>query len=279
MNHAAFMAAIIEHPDEDAPRLVYADWLDEQGNPLGTFIRVQCELAKPEPECEAPASPGLVPCAEWNKRHPSRNNWCGPCKHRADLRRRESALLAAHGREWLCGEKCHGCNGSEMHNTGKKWCEICHGSGQIGGYPEVVRRFAGKPCERCDGSGRGYHEYVPISSQWDCEDCHGLGRIGVFHRGFPERGECTQDWWMQHGPAIVKAAPCVWVEMIDLPGAYFWALRDLAEPLQDYLASSDGGPFTHRYPTAAAAQEARSRATIRWARKRAAELTPAVARR
>jgi uncharacterized protein (TIGR02996 family) len=47
---AAFLAAIREHPDEDGPRLVYADWLDEQGDPKGEFIRVQCERARRDPD-------------------------------------------------------------------------------------------------------------------------------------------------------------------------------------------------------------------------------------
>jgi uncharacterized protein (TIGR02996 family) len=40
----AFLQAILENPDDDGPRLMYADWLTEQGNPRGEFIRVQCEL-------------------------------------------------------------------------------------------------------------------------------------------------------------------------------------------------------------------------------------------
>lgn len=40
-----FFELIREHPEDDAPRLVYADWLDEQGDPRGEFIRIQCELA------------------------------------------------------------------------------------------------------------------------------------------------------------------------------------------------------------------------------------------
>lgn len=32
--------------DNPAPRLIYADWLDEQGDPQGEFIRVQCELER-----------------------------------------------------------------------------------------------------------------------------------------------------------------------------------------------------------------------------------------
>jgi uncharacterized protein (TIGR02996 family) len=42
----AFLQAIIESPDDDAPRLVYADWLEEHGQPdRAALIRVQCQLA------------------------------------------------------------------------------------------------------------------------------------------------------------------------------------------------------------------------------------------
>lgn len=44
--HSVFLDEIIAHPEEDLPRLVYADWLDEQGDPRGEFIRIQCLLAK-----------------------------------------------------------------------------------------------------------------------------------------------------------------------------------------------------------------------------------------
>ncbi len=48
----AFLQAIIERPDDDAPRLIYADWLDERGDPRGEFIRVQCALAGTS-ECDS----------------------------------------------------------------------------------------------------------------------------------------------------------------------------------------------------------------------------------
>lgn len=32
MQHADFLAAICANPDADAPRLIYADWLEEQGD-------------------------------------------------------------------------------------------------------------------------------------------------------------------------------------------------------------------------------------------------------
>lgn len=41
----AFLQDIRAHPDDDAPRLIYADWLDERNDPRGEFIRVQCALA------------------------------------------------------------------------------------------------------------------------------------------------------------------------------------------------------------------------------------------
>ncbi|MBM3981508.1 MAG: TIGR02996 domain-containing protein [Planctomycetes bacterium] len=40
----ALFRAICEHPREDTPRLVYADWLQENGLPeRAEFIRLQCE--------------------------------------------------------------------------------------------------------------------------------------------------------------------------------------------------------------------------------------------
>jgi len=43
----SFLADIIAHPDDDSVRLIYADWLDEQGQgERAEFIRAQCEFAK-----------------------------------------------------------------------------------------------------------------------------------------------------------------------------------------------------------------------------------------
>ena len=43
----AFLQAIRDSPDDDTPRLVFADWLTENGDAdRGEFIRVQCELAR-----------------------------------------------------------------------------------------------------------------------------------------------------------------------------------------------------------------------------------------
>jgi uncharacterized protein (TIGR02996 family) len=43
----ALYAAILAHADEDTPRLVFADWLEENGDAsYAAFIRKQIKLAK-----------------------------------------------------------------------------------------------------------------------------------------------------------------------------------------------------------------------------------------
>src|SRR5437879_5206671 len=72
----AFWQDILEHPDDDAPRLIFADFLEERGEPAGLaqaeFIRLQIELEQPQEE-----GPRL---------------WA--------MRRREAELLAAHRATW-----------------------------------------------------------------------------------------------------------------------------------------------------------------------------------
>jgi uncharacterized protein (TIGR02996 family) len=73
-HESAFLEAILADPDDDSPRLIYADWLDERGDAdRAEFIRVQCALHA------APAD------------DPRRPAW----------RDREAALLTAHEAGWL----------------------------------------------------------------------------------------------------------------------------------------------------------------------------------
>jgi uncharacterized protein (TIGR02996 family) len=69
-----FLHHILEQPDDDGPRLIYADWLDEHGEPArAEFIRVQIELAR-------------LP-----RDHP----------RRGELEARERALLKEHEQAWV----------------------------------------------------------------------------------------------------------------------------------------------------------------------------------
>jgi uncharacterized protein (TIGR02996 family) len=47
--HEAFLKAILAEPADDAPRLIYADWLDETGEDpaRAEFVRVQVQLSLP----------------------------------------------------------------------------------------------------------------------------------------------------------------------------------------------------------------------------------------
>jgi uncharacterized protein (TIGR02996 family) len=42
----ALLRLVIKHPNQDGPRLIYSDWLDERRDPRGEFIRAQCALAR-----------------------------------------------------------------------------------------------------------------------------------------------------------------------------------------------------------------------------------------
>src|SRR5262249_12254853 len=68
-----FLRAIIEEPDDIGLRLIYADWLEERGDPRGEFIRVQCQL--------------------YEMTHDD--------PHHPELKAREEELLDVHEREWL----------------------------------------------------------------------------------------------------------------------------------------------------------------------------------
>jgi uncharacterized protein (TIGR02996 family) len=81
----ALLAAVAADPDADAPRLVFADYLDEHGDPdRAEFIRVQCELAalRPDPRTtperdERPRFWSLLARSdELEERH--RRDWLGP---------------------------------------------------------------------------------------------------------------------------------------------------------------------------------------------------------
>jgi uncharacterized protein (TIGR02996 family) len=48
-DRAALLAAVVARPDDDTPRLVLADWLDDHGEAdRAEFVRLQCRLAMTE---------------------------------------------------------------------------------------------------------------------------------------------------------------------------------------------------------------------------------------
>jgi uncharacterized protein (TIGR02996 family) len=45
-DEAALHRAVLADPADEAPRLVYADWLEERGDPRGEYLRVDLDLAR-----------------------------------------------------------------------------------------------------------------------------------------------------------------------------------------------------------------------------------------
>jgi len=79
IHNEGFLRAIAERPDDDALRLIYADWLDDHGElEYAEFIRVQIVLAQNSD------AKGEVPSSEL-----------------ARLRSRERSLLSRNRTRWL----------------------------------------------------------------------------------------------------------------------------------------------------------------------------------
>src|SRR5262249_50328515 len=68
----AFLESVLESPDDEGIRLIFADWLQDRDAPRGEFIRSQCQIAKLSIHDEE--RPGLV--------------------------EREKVLWAEHGAHW-----------------------------------------------------------------------------------------------------------------------------------------------------------------------------------
>src|SRR5581483_842000 len=72
----AFLRAIIDNPDDDLPRLVYADYLDEHGDPeRAEFIRLQCDFAR-SPLADEPRRKKLWD-RQWDLLTQHRERWAG----------------------------------------------------------------------------------------------------------------------------------------------------------------------------------------------------------
>jgi len=78
--HESFLRAIFDGPDDDTPRLVYADFLEEHGDPdLAAFIRLGCERARlREGTADGPGWPDRnADLVQLLDRHAPEWPWCG----------------------------------------------------------------------------------------------------------------------------------------------------------------------------------------------------------
>jgi uncharacterized protein (TIGR02996 family) len=98
-DHDAFLQEILAHPDDDTPRLIYADWLEERGDPRGEFIRVQCALVKVY--AEFPRYRSLYPNPNWS--HPDRPDLLAAYSRQMQLLRKFEKQWIQEIREYLKG--------------------------------------------------------------------------------------------------------------------------------------------------------------------------------
>ena len=178
------LQAIISEPAANDLRLIYADWLEENGQPeRAEFIRVQIELAS----------------MDWDYERDERDD--RKYAHYAALRGRERELLST-----MLDTSSNGRRASTM--AGYLWAKEVLGR-HVAVWPHTFRRgfvaevtctladWMGKECQRCGGLGaldRGSLKIMPGF----CFVCHGTSRVGG------------------HGPAIVKAAPLEVVRLTDV---------------------------------------------------------------
>jgi uncharacterized protein (TIGR02996 family) len=79
--------AVLDAPDDEAPRLVYADALLERGDPRGEFIQIQCALGRSLVGARA-----LPLFRDKDAKNPMTEK---------ELAKREAELLKKHQKEWL----------------------------------------------------------------------------------------------------------------------------------------------------------------------------------
>lgn len=177
----AFVADIAAKPDDDLPRLVYADWLEEHGQAdRAALIRVQCEVARTsdhirwgDGEDDVADNPRYFMLREQEKTllrstDPEMYNLyhvaCWP-PSRFQFRRGFLELVRCETGDWV-GEPCPNCHerGLADPETGIVECGRCDCTGEIGrmgptilqDFP-TVRRVELDDCEPAGDDDNGWY--------------------------------------------------------------------------------------------------------------------------
>lgn len=260
----ALMLAILTDPADDLPRLVYADYLEEHGEPeRAEFIRVQCQLSTDDAD-------------------DARNNRLGT----NPLRRRERELLTAKNAlawgpsrvMWDAGLKAPTCSLNFMDSCPAGWVGLEFRRGFVESVRLPLAAFAGGgPCGRCVPDPEPGSLQAVADDPWirprryvrrrsECEFCSGTGRhaggaADLFAAQPVERVTLTDrepqnsdpNWgWVKRIEDDVDChAYCLPASLWDLLALSFDTMRTVQ--------------FKHA-PTRAAAMDALSAACVAWGR-------------
>jgi uncharacterized protein (TIGR02996 family) len=171
----SFLEDIRRNPDDDTPRLIFADWLDENGDAArAEFIRLQCrlaQLAEDDPE-------------------------------RAALERREEELLSAHEQVWTTGaflrwlnHPAEECSNREPHRL----CEAVAGLTRL----RVERDDPTTTPERREEIERqDFDTWLSYYLIQDRDYEQPLFAVNLFRRGFIDEALIGRDMLMLFGPAM-----------------------------------------------------------------------------
>jgi len=240
----ALYRSILEDPEDDTVRLVYADYLDENGQPdRAEFIRVQIELAKPS-HCTSCGGTGFTGYASYTATCPS----CRPEFLR--LKGRESDLWNVHSGEWF-GSR------SPRPLPGDLGWAISDGEGTY--IRAIVAAYHSRYFVR-----RGFVDKVV---------CAMRGLVAVGKKLFSEHPitAVVLDDRVPIGPNSALPVPDDHSWVRDHGYADEIGTQILPPGLWDMLLGYDQSPsprvFARRYPTAAAAHASQADAALRWGRQ------------
>lgn len=155
----ALLRAVLLSPADDTPRLVFADWLDETGQPeRAELIRVQCEL-----DTLVPCSAFMYSCYEHGPR-------C-LCGSRRQLQEQEKKLLDQHWLDW-CPEMTAASRYTQFNHDGEWAWDFRRGFVSEVRLP--LESFFGSRCHRC----HGWADFRDaLTADGRCRDCRGVGGV------------------------------------------------------------------------------------------------------
>ena len=174
-----FELAIIDSPDDLNLRLVYADWLEEHGDPRGEFIRVQCELAEMNHQKSLPK---FYSEKTYGECHNFGTKALALHYREQELFKQEANCFFGQLSQSIVGQAFHWkCPRVENAN----W-KFEFRRGFVESVSCRLADWVGGPCEQCGGTGVAFNVNVGSSN---CPVCHGTGHINAF------------------GPLLVRTAP------------------------------------------------------------------------
>lgn len=258
-----FITAICREPERDDLRLVYADWLEENGDVRAAFIRTQIAL-----HCTCPP---LYPMDSKGSRSGPLCSACEmehyqPEEHMA-YRHHERHLLEQHWHPWSGISRATYC--ANYHDSGALGVEFRRGF--VESVAVTLAGWFGTDCRTCDGTGAGASPDVG-----GCPRCHGTGRIGGIGphvvRCQPVTRVTLTDCQPMEYTAVLGVLPIRWLQREE---PWTWRNRaqleraryELPKEIFDLLAGKWPGHW--HYATTEGAMADLSAAVLRWARAEA----------